>query len=238
MARRAILTAVAATLSATGLGLVAVVETRAGLLPAPARTPAMGPPIMCFPIDIGDAKSLPWGASGDAFSTRGGYSKASLVQDTLTLLKTAESPLTRMETLRRAVAYIDRDKAMATELLAKLAWIALDAEAGGESPWRATAWLDAGFLAVCLDEMSVPIGWEPGVSDGVTGYAWLKKAIAYAPDNAVFQYAAALAVHPARSKGTQETYRSHLDRARAGAPKGSLLAANIERHERTWGAER
>src|SRR5678816_4148994 len=84
-----------------------------------------GPPLLCFPYEIGSATSLPWGK--DPFEVKKGYDKSKVVGDTLEILKTEKSVLVRMETLRRAAVDIGDDRAKATELLAKISWMAMDA---------------------------------------------------------------------------------------------------------------
>lgn len=64
----------------------------------------MGPPIICQPIAIGDARSIPFGEG--AFSKTGGYSAAKVLDDTIAVLKAQRDPLVHMETLRRASVYI------------------------------------------------------------------------------------------------------------------------------------
>src|SRR5262249_18555306 len=63
-----------------------------------------GPPLICHPYDIGDAKSLPWNGS-EWRDVKPDYELNRLVEDTLALL-TPETPvIVRMETLRRATIY-------------------------------------------------------------------------------------------------------------------------------------
>src|SRR5204863_3572902 len=70
---------------------------------------SMGPPIICHPIAIGEAESLPWDSG--AFSTKKGYySSAKLVADVSSILKTESEVLVRMETLRRAAVYLRNDE--------------------------------------------------------------------------------------------------------------------------------
>src|ERR1043165_804779 len=90
-----------------------------------------GPPLLCFPYEIGTAQSLPWGGK-DPFNKSAKYDTSKVVEDTLAILKTEKSTLVRMETLRRAAVYIGKDATTATALLAKLSWIAMDAEAAGK----------------------------------------------------------------------------------------------------------
>src|SRR5262249_104478 len=63
-----------------------------------------GPPLICHPYAIGNAKSLPWGGT-EWRAVKSDYDLNRLVEDTLALL-TPETPLiVRMETLRRATVY-------------------------------------------------------------------------------------------------------------------------------------
>jgi hypothetical protein len=182
-------------------------------------TVAAGPPLICFPYQTGGAKSLPWGK--DAFEKSSGYSKSGLVKDTLELLKTERSTLARMETLRRAAIYAQGDKQLSTELLAKLGWIALDMEAAGKP--SAEAWFNAGFLAACFEQLGTDIDWNPGVAEGVKGYAWIQKALFISPDDPEIHFAAALTTH-----GHDKVYKDHVRKAVAGAKPGSNLAKSIE----------
>lgn len=152
-----------------------------------------GPPLICHPINIGDAKSLPWGA--DAFTKDQSYDASRVVSDTLNLLTPEKPVLVRMETLRRATLYIDRKQAVADELLGRLMARAMDAEAAGKPD--AMAWFDAGYLAQCFHQAETSTSFGPGITKGVgssaiPGYAWVTKAIAIGGSNAEFELAAAL----------------------------------------------
>lgn len=202
-----------------------------------AELERMGPPLVCHPIQIGDAKSLPFG--NDAFDIDKGYNAKHLVGDTLKLLKTEESTLVRMETLRRATVYARSDKSAATELLAKLAWKALDAEAqpGEQSAGsgRAAAWFDAGFFAACLGQMNVDLDWNAGVADGVIGYAWITEALRISDGNPEMEFAAALATHPGMRDSKRDLFEQHIRLAAAGADSDPLLAKNLKAHLAIWG---
>jgi hypothetical protein len=102
-----------------------------------ASAPA-GPPAICWPVEIGDAKSLPWGK--DAFATDERYDEAKTVDDTLALLDGAMPVLVRMETLRRATIYLDDSRSERAELLRRLMIRVLDAEAAGKP--SALAWFE------------------------------------------------------------------------------------------------
>lgn len=198
------------------LGFLAAAFAIGGVLLAPGLA---GPPLICFPYYTGDAPSLPWGEDG--FQGKTGYNEANLVKDTLGLLKTEESVLARMETLRRASLYAQGDRQRSTELLAKLAFIALDMEAAGKPAAR--YWFDAGFLAACYTQLDSDIDWNAGQAEGRNGYAWIRKALELEPGSAEMHFAAALTTH-----GLDGVYKEHLAKALDGAAPGSNLARSIE----------
>ncbi|HKD99685.1 MAG TPA: hypothetical protein VKE69_01640 [Planctomycetota bacterium] len=144
---------------------------------------------------VGDERSLPWGSS--VLEPDAAYDRARVVDDTLDVLKTAKSVSLRMETLRRATIYVGSDRARATELLAKLGWMALDAEAAKNAAWAKGACFDAGFLAACYAQAKVDVGWKPAVEDGVQGWAWIRRAIDLGADDPSVRLAASL-VRPRR----------------------------------------
>lgn len=195
----------------------------------------LGPPLVCHPIDIGDAKSLAFGT--DAFETKKGYSTEQVVKDTLKLLEGQDSTLVRMETLRRATVYVRGDKSAATELLAKLSWNALDAEARADQKSagdeRARAWFDAGYLAACLAQLDVDIDGKPGEADGVVGYAWIKEALKLSGNDPEMEFAAALATHPGMRDSKRDLFEQHI--RLAGADSDPLLAKNLKTHLAIWG---
>lgn len=75
------------------------------LLAAPVPAPASaGPPTLCFPLDIGEARSLPW-VEG-AWGADPQYDLQRLPADTYDILLRSDDPLVHAETLRRAVVYL------------------------------------------------------------------------------------------------------------------------------------
>ena len=63
-----------------------------------------GPPLICHPIAIAQAKSLPW-VDLNYHKGLGSYDLKNLTKDTLAILDSNTSVLVRMETLRRATLY-------------------------------------------------------------------------------------------------------------------------------------
>src|SRR6266571_6413499 len=123
-----------------------------GLAPAVVQA---GPPLICHPVDIGDAASLPWG-SGPGWNTPlPGYDRARLVTDALALLSPAAPIRVRMETLRRATVYAMGDPDRGRELLARLE---ARAREGGPGSDGALALFDAGYLIESFKQARVITG--------------------------------------------------------------------------------
>jgi len=157
-----------ATLCLAWLGFLAVTSTAQA-----------GPPLLCHPIKIENAKSLPWG--GDAFTVSKDYDRDHVVQDTLELLGTDVPVLVRMETLRRATIYLDKDQSKADQLFGALLSRTLDAEVVMDPKVLAMRYFDAGYFAATLNQAGVRTSFGPGVTKGdvataVPGYAWAVRA--------------------------------------------------------------
>src|SRR5213593_3464326 len=81
-----------------------------------ARPALAGPPLLCFPFEIGAARSLPMGTSGWR-ATDPRYDVSHLVADTVALLGPETPVIVHMETLRRATIYAATNPAVAEQLL-------------------------------------------------------------------------------------------------------------------------
>ena len=192
-----------------------------------------GPPLICHALDIGDAKSLPWNNS-TSLSGRSDYELSRLVADTLELLQPNTPVIVRMETIRRATLYAQKDQQIAKELLLKLRRRAVDAEAKGRPD--ALAWFDLGYLVECYKQANLAYkkldsgGWEPVIrpnpANGLDGYAWVERAISLHGQEPEMEFAAALISLDGKRPGHQE----HVEKAVAGAPADSLLAKNLATH--------
>ena len=79
-------------------------------VPAPA---VAGPPLICHPVDIGTARSLPWDSGTGWDATLKSYDVNRLTGDTLALLTPDAAIPLRRETLRRAALYAARDPRVA-----------------------------------------------------------------------------------------------------------------------------
>lgn len=110
------------------------------MLLAVALPALAGPPLICHPIEIGAARSLPWrtDAQGWDATDRSYDAAAKLIPDTLALLG-KDTPLpVRMETMRRASIYASRDVRLAQELAGKL-------DARANETQTSLALFDAGY---------------------------------------------------------------------------------------------
>lgn len=176
-----------------------------------------GPPLICHPIEIGQAKSLPW-IDWNQKGT-GGYDLKNLTRDTLAILDSSAPVLLRMETLRRATIYARQDPQVAKELLTRLQARAANATDSGLS--EALARFDVGYLIETYQQW---IGKaEPNPAAGLDGYAWVKKAVRLRGPDPEMEFAAALIT----LTGPESDHREHARKAMAGASNDPLLAQNL-----------
>ena len=75
-----------------------------------------GPPLLCHPFNIGDARSLPWDGTRAFWEGRADYRLEHLAADTEALLTPSTPVIVRMETLRRAALYASADAEIAAGL--------------------------------------------------------------------------------------------------------------------------
>src|SRR5215469_5181024 len=145
-----------------------------------------GPPLICHPIEIGNAKTLPW-VELNYHKGSNGYDLTNLTKDTLAILDSNPPVLVRMETLRRATIYARQDGQAAKELLTRLHARAASSDTAHS---EALAWFDVGYLTEAYKE------WlgkgEPNPANGLDGYAWVKKAINLRVQDSEMEFAAAL----------------------------------------------
>jgi len=195
-----------------------------------AANPALaGPPLVCFPFDIGTATSLPWDGAHGWKGMRADYDLERLNGDTLRLLTPATPVIVRMETLRRAALYATLDPAAARALTSAL--LARAKEKGAAGKPDTLALFDAGYFVETLKQtepISSSAAAAAAVVRQVDGYALVRDSLAVSGNDAAIEFAAALITsHPARA-GHDE----HARRARAGAPGNALLATNIGQLQR------
>jgi len=206
-----------------------------GLFLAPALAHA-GPPLLCWPMSIGGAPSLPWGSGWH--DTRPDYDRARLADDTLALLGPQPPTLVRMETLRRAALYASTDDRAAERLFR-----ALRSRVGGEGDARAQALarFDLGYGAEAYRQTRWGRQEGGSTANGIEmpedSYALVHQALdALRPDPAL-EYAAALVTisRPAvAGRSNRDLAQKHLKIATQEATKGSDLAQTLAAHARLW----
>jgi hypothetical protein len=183
-------------------------------------------PLVKWALAIGDAKSLPWGDPNSWNAPAAGYDIEKVPSDTQALL-TADAPvLARMETLRRAIAYSQRDPRIAYQVLTAL-----------DSRWRevrdankadAMAWFDLGyFFEACREAKWLKLEF---LGDR-NGYSMVMRAIQIAgntdPGALEMQFAAGLIL--LEPKG-QHPYYPHFKTVVKQAKEGTLLERNLITH--------
>ena len=184
-----------------------------------------GPPLICHPFDIGTARSLPFGdVSRNWRAVDPAYDRTRLVGDTLALL-TPETPVVvRMETLRRAIAYVADDRALAQELFTAVQKRAVKTP---KTQVEALALFDAAYLVEAYQQMKGYGSGIEGLTAGADGYAMLRAAMAVRPDDPAMHLAAALMTG---SKERQALHAMHVQKAKAGGRTDALVARNVASH--------
>ncbi|HXW55831.1 MAG TPA: hypothetical protein VEJ67_08795 [Candidatus Cybelea sp.] len=184
-----------------------------------------GPPLICHRINIGQASSLPWPSDGSMVG-RADYDVNHLVADTLSILEPGTEVLVRMETLRRATIYAQRNPVVAKELLMKL-----HARTSSEDR-NALAAFDFGYLLECykqaaqLAQAEGLAAWRHNPSSNpanLDGYDFVENAIRMRGQDAEMEFGAALITE----WETHQDFQRHLERAAAGARGNALLADNL-----------
>src|SRR5216684_3714829 len=177
-----------------------------------------GPPLICHTIEIGQAKSLPWISHNWKLTGTENYDLKNLVPDTLAILDSNTPVLVRMETLRRATLYAEKNSQIAKELLTKLHSRATNAESAGRPD--ALAWFDAGYLTEAYKQLY----WKTqNPASGLDGYAMVVKAINLRGNDPEMEFAAALITLDSH----QGNHQDHVLKATVGAKTDSLLAQNL-----------
>ncbi len=194
-----------------------------------AAVPALaGPPLICHPFDTRGGTLLPWDVTGASTSWNAplaSYNTARLTDDVVKLLEPDSPVLTRIENLRRATIYAQKDPVWARQLLDAVMGRALSTGRSGPQ-----ALFDAGYLIESYKQ-AVPIrgkkdqpAWA-AVDETIKtdGYGFVKKAMTLiGTPNAEMEFAASLMTQGAAST-------EHRARAAAAAAQGSALAINLAR---------
>ena len=177
-----------------------------------------GPPLICHPFDIGDAKSLPWISHNWNLSGGETYDTAKLASDTIAILDSSQVTLVHMETLRRAALYARKNPVAAKQLLVRLMARADVAQSTEKS--NRFAIFDAGYLAETYKQW---LGEENNPAKGVNGYELVEKALVTRGNDPQMEFAAALI---AVDKSGIDA-RDHAQKAIAGGKSDPLLARNL-----------
>lgn len=207
------------------VGAGALMLTLVTAMPAQA-----GPPLLCHPFNIDNAKSLPWSGTRGWMDGRADYNIAKLAADVDALLTPATPVIVRMETMRRAAIYASRDPELAATMAASL----LDRAAASARAKKADplTMLDAAYFVEALRQIGF-VNRNGEFADqspklkallaSTDGYALVQKGLYLRPQDAAYEFAAALI----SSDKSRKAYEEHMKRARAGAATDRLLALNI-----------
>jgi hypothetical protein len=187
-----------------------------------------GPPLVCFPVPIGGARSLAWGTGNGWDGQRPDYDLSRLAEDTVALLGPETPVLVRMETLRRAAIYASGDAAAAKTLFAALR--ARADRAGAKTD--PLAQFDLGYAVEAYRQTRPLSGHVQTADPPEDGYALVRKALSARDSDPEMEYAAALMTC---DRARRELSDKHLQRALAGAREGSDLARTVAAHQALWG---
>lgn len=183
-------------------------------------------PLVKWALEIGDAKSLPWGDPHSWNALAPGYNIAQVPGDTQALLVSDTPVLARMETMRRALAYSQQDPAVAYQVLAALVGRVREADAVGKAD--VLAWFDLGyFFEACRQAKWL----KKEFLGDMNGYSLVMKAIRVAgntdPGALEMQFAAGLIL--LEPKG-QHPFYPHFKTVVREVKEGSLLEKNLLTH--------
>jgi hypothetical protein len=185
-----------------------------------------GPPLVCHPINIGSARSLPWTSTAWNLSGDESYDINHLVADSLALLGPDTAVLVRMETIRRAALYSQNNAVVARDLVAALQARATSSDHGS------LAAFDYGYLIETYRQLEMAFRMSRGgvnygnwvnPAAGSSGYVWVKKAISMRGGDAEMEFAAALIT----TENGKQDYQGHVEKAKAGMKEDPLLAQNV-----------
>ena len=193
-----------------------------------------GPPLLCHAIEIGEAKSLPWGG-GAWQSDKIDLKDDAFVARTLELLSPDVAVLTRMETIRRATIHAAERPKAADALLSGIHARVAKMNAAKEPD--AIILFDLGYFMACYIQMNIvtdhnSTGYSGkerkalAVPDEPRPYELVKKSASLSPADASIEFALALLT----SYPTHAAHKTHLQNAVAGATEGSFLATNLVQH--------
>ncbi len=183
-----------------------------------------GPVLVCWPFDVGGARSLPWGGSG-WHDARPDYDLNRLAGDTVAWLAPDAPVLVHMETLRRAAIYAQKDPQAAKELFSQLEARAEGTKSPSEpDPLRL---FDLGYFIESYRQASLAARTSGELAGKRNGNELVQRALALRGPDAQMEFAAALVASVA---GLRDAALQHLAKAAASATDGSLLEKNLVTH--------
>jgi hypothetical protein len=185
-----------------------------------AQPALAGPPLLCFPFEIGTAASLPVGSGGWESIDRS-YDAARLVDDTLALLTPNTSVIVRMETLRRATLYAASNQKQAAILLDRLQQRATIPDAH-----VALAVFDFGYLVETYKQATHLFGRPMQAVQNIDGYNLVAKSAAMTEDPGIDF---ALAVMTRDKTRGADVYRTHLAKVLKAAASNPAIEVNLTR---------
>jgi hypothetical protein len=191
-------------------------------LPARAVAPAVaGPPLLCFPLDVGGATTLPFG--GEGFDVKSDLTTEEVVKQAHSILEKSDDPLVHMETLRRATIWFMSknegprehrsadasrdDSAAAACFRAALADSVLVAAAAPEESATAKRraalrWFDLGYFQSAAR--------QGGVLESAHARDFLEKSVALAPDDVALRFGVALAEYFPDDESSGKAWAGHM----------------------------
>lgn len=185
-----------------------------------AQPALAGPPLLCFPFEIGTAASLPVGTGGWESIDRS-YDAAHLADDTLALLTPKTPVIVRMETLRRATLYAARNQKQAGVLLDRLQQRATIADVNAP-----LALFDFGYLVETYKQATHLFGQPMQAVRNVDGYNLVTKSAVMTNDPGIDF---ALAVMTRDKTRGADVYQAHLAKVLEAAKSNPAIEANIAR---------
>lgn len=186
-------------------------------------SPALaGPPLLCFPFEIGPATSLPWDKDNNQWKgMRTDYDVSHLTTDTVALLTPTTPIVVRMETLRRAALYATKDDKVAHGLVDTLV-VRAKKSANAAPAEAALAEFDAGYLIETLKQTTYFAPSTASIVETKDGYAMVQHSLTLRNNDPSIAFAAALMTWG------KADHNAHVQRAKAGATADMLLAKNID----------
>lgn len=185
-----------------------------------AQPALAGPPLLCFPFEIGTAASLPVGTGGWESIDRS-YDAAHLVDDTLALLTPKTPVIVRMETLRRATLYAARNQKQAGVLLDRLQQRATIADVNAP-----LALFDFGYLVETYKQATHLFGQPMQAVRNVDGYNLVTKSAVMTNDPGIDF---ALAVMTRDKTRGADVYQAHLAKVLKAAKSNPAIEMNLAR---------